>query len=803
MTLEDNDYGFFHECSCYLILKVHDDRSTSLHYWIGQHAPQQDIKIVEKMSRQLDEVIQQGSVMSREVQCHESLCFLCHFPDGVVYVEGKPKMTVARASKYAKRLYVIRGRTFVSATCTEPCVEVLDTTCAALLDGFPRMYLWVGARCDPVSRVKAVQVARRMRNWQRKGKAHIVVVEESDSAQNSAFLKKLRCGEPQTEDGVTNGLSHSEHDNQTAVLNLHRVSGDRVLYDMPHAASQPLLQRYLVSTDTYLLDQGSKTPLFIWVGAKANSGDVLDALNRGKRFAEHRGYPPWLPVCRITEGSEPLLFKLVFLEWRERALSRAQLARSYSVANIGRALFSRSDPRTVAKLSELWSDDIAFPDDGTTETFRVEGDSLEPPWNQQSGVFLNSDCYVIWHRPDPDCSKTQLLANVLFYWLGSKSTEDRQRSALSLTLTMAGALKQCLVIRVLDNQEPESFLSIFHHSIVVYDQDLLAAGSNVTLYCVRECAKASMRVQQVPAETSSLNSSAAFILMTPERCVLWYGKLTGGLEREFAKTMLAFLDADRMYDYEIVMEGREPDTLWDVLGPRLSYEERFPQANIHRRLPRLSLCCCSPGGVEFSHIHDFEQEDLCESDVFIFDTFNQIYFWCGRAVSVESRQQLIPDYLKEYMSRDPAGRKEAEVDVWILHQDAEPEAFRRYFHCWDPHGFGGEEAFCLARKRVRQENARIDVDGQMVDLTYVRMPRFPYRALLKPELPADVLPDHREHHLSDKQFGEAVKMSRYEFYRLPEWKQAQVLRSARLAHSTHHDDDDSTSKQRRRVATAP
>ena len=36
----------------------------------------------------------------------------------------------------------------------EPRQQELDSAGAALLDGFPRMYLWIGARCDNVSRVK-------------------------------------------------------------------------------------------------------------------------------------------------------------------------------------------------------------------------------------------------------------------------------------------------------------------------------------------------------------------------------------------------------------------------------------------------------------------------------------------------------------------------------------------------------------------------------------------------------------------------------------------------------------------------
>ena len=37
----------------------------------------------------------------------------------------------------------------------------------------------------------------------------------------------------------------------------------------------------------------------------------------------------------------------------------------------------------------------------------------------------------------------------------------------------------------------------FFPMLLQYDQDVLSTGSDVTLYCVRECAQGSMRVQQV------------------------------------------------------------------------------------------------------------------------------------------------------------------------------------------------------------------------------------------------------------------------------------------------------------------
>lgn len=61
-----------------------------------------------------------------------------------------------------------------------------------------------------------------------------------------------------------------------------RVSGDRVLYDMPEAASRPLQYRYLTKRDCYLLHRGQNEPLYIWIGSLAMEDEVNHAISRAR-----------------------------------------------------------------------------------------------------------------------------------------------------------------------------------------------------------------------------------------------------------------------------------------------------------------------------------------------------------------------------------------------------------------------------------------------------------------------------------------------------------------------------------------
>ncbi|XP_046545763.1 advillin-like [Haliotis rubra] len=92
----------------------------------------------------------------------------------------------------------------------------------------------------------------------------------------------------------------------------------------------------------------------------------------------------------------------------------------------------------------------------------------------------------------------------------------------------------------------------------------------------------------------------------------------------------------------------------------------------------------------------------------------------------------------------------------------------------------GRDVYTLARKRVRQENARIDISSDILDRSHVVKAKYPYKTLVRGELPPDVDPANKQHHLTDKDFLEVIRVSRFQFCQLPKWKQNQILKMAHL-----------------------
>ncbi|PVD19567.1 hypothetical protein C0Q70_20057 [Pomacea canaliculata] len=648
-----------------MVLKVNEDRTCSINVWQGRKATRTDT--IEKMSRELDEHIHKAAIFTREMQGHETDFFLRNFPEGVVYVDIKGK---GKMNKTAKKLYIIKGRKYAVASMGEINPDELDPSSVILLDGYPRMYLWMGQRTDTVTRVKAIQLTKRLRACQRNGRAHIVVIDDNDTENNATFLKKLQNTKKFHSSLSDRGLQDGSSTTSSNVINLHRVTGQRVLYDMPFATSVPLHQRFLVSTESFLLDRGPCLPLFIWVGAKAQEQDYFDAITRARKFAEHLSYPAWLPLCRVMEAREPVCFKYFFRTWKELLMTKPFASHRYSIASIEHGQFSQWEPGAVPSSAthKASEDDLELTTDGSTEMFRVDHATLATLATQcrEPGVFNSSDCYVILHRPSSD---PQLNSNfTIFYWL----------------------------------------------------LEIQGDGVDVQMYCVREWAESGMRVHQ----------------------------FTGGLVREFAKNMLAFLDSSRMYTYEAITEGGEADDFWGIIGPQQPYPEefidvvvgslsiflssldflpysdawtvdiqrdmrretqesdtekltnrrtevefdRFNEAlHIVQVLPRRTarLSCCNRrlnGTLQLEEIDSFTQEDLCESEIFILDTFDQDYLDC-----------------------DPAQRNSSEVQLWIVMQGKEPKIFYQHFPFWDRDGYTGQDVYQLTRKALRQENARIKI----------------------------------------------------------------------------------------------
>lgn len=147
---------------------------------------------------------------------------------------------------------------------------------------------------------------------------------------------------------------------------------------------------------------------------------------------------------------------------------------------------------------------------------------------------------------------------------------------------------------------------------------------------------ATTRAIEVTPEASNLNSGDAFVVISANGAYLWFGKGASASERETAKKVAQRL-ASKVTE---VSEGSETDDFWSLLGGKATYAS---DSSLYEqpREPRLFWGSNASGSFKVEEIFNFTQDDLAEDDVFILDTYNEVYVWVGSGSNdVEKKMAL-------------------------------------------------------------------------------------------------------------------------------------------------------------------
>ena len=70
---------------------------------------------------------------------------------------------------------------------------------------------------------------------------------------------------------------------------------------------------------------------------------------------------------------------------------------------------------------------------------------------------------------------------------------------------------------------------------------------------------------------------------------------------------------------------------------------------------------------------DFQQEDLCEDDVMILDTWYDLFIWIGARSLPEEKKRAI-ETAKQYVVTDPC-KRDPDLSMYLVKQGHEPVIF--------------------------------------------------------------------------------------------------------------------------------
>ncbi|XP_020729160.1 advillin isoform X3 [Odocoileus virginianus] len=816
-------HGNFYEGDCYVILstrRVGSLLSQDIHFWIGKDSSQDEQSCAAIYTTQLDDYLGGGPVQHREVQYHESDTFRGYFKQGIIYKKGgvASGMRHVETNTYnVKRLLHVKGKRNIRASEVEMSWDSFNRGDVFLLDLGKVIVQWNGPESSSGERLKAMLLAKDIRDRERGGRAEIGVIEGDKEAASPELMKVLQDTlgrrsiiQPAVPDEVIDQQQKSN-------ITLYHVSDSSGQLAVTEVATRPLVQDLLNPDDCYILDQ-SGTKIYVWKGRGATKAEKQMAMSKALNFIRMKGYPSSTNVETVNDGAESAMFKQLFQKWTVKEQT-VGLGKTFSVGKVGktaprwcsrcggslerraRMLFTHlasPKPLSAAKVFQDKFDvtvlhtkpEVAarerMVDDGSgkVEVWRIENLELVPVEHQWYGFFYGGDCYLVLYTYEMHGKPHY----ILYIWQGRHASQDELAAsayqAVEVDRQFEGAPVQ---VRVTMGKEPRHFMAIFKGKLVIFEGGTSRKGSAepdppVRLFQIQGHDKSNTKAVEVPAFTSSLNSNDVFLLRTQAEHYLWCGKGSSGDERAMAKELAGLLCEGTE---NTVAEGQEPAEFWDLLGGKTPYaSDKRLQQEILDVQSRLFECSNKTGRFTVTEITDFTQDDLNPGDVMLLDTWDQVFLWIGAEANAAEKEGALTA-AQEYLHTHPSGR-DTSTPILIVKQGFEPPIFTGWFLAWDPHMWSAGKSYEQLKEELGDAAAitRIIADMRDTTLPLNSEPKYyPLEVLLKnqsQELPEDVNPAKKENYLSEQDFVSVFGITRGQFAALPGWKQLQMKKEKGL-----------------------
>ncbi|XP_014642172.1 PREDICTED: advillin isoform X1 [Ceratotherium simum simum] len=689
-------HGNFYEGDCYVILstrRVGSLLSQDIHFWIGKDSSQDEQSCAAIYTTQLDDYLGGGPVQHREVQYHESDTFRGYFKQGIIYKKGgvASGMKHVETNTYdVKRLLHVKGKRNIRATEVEMSWDSFNRGDVFLLDLGQVIIQWNGPESNGGERLKAMLLAKDIRDRERGGRAEIGVIEGDKEAASPELMKVLQDTlgrrsiiKPAVPDEIIDQQQKSN-------IMLYHVSDSAGQLAVTEVATRPLVQDLLNHDDCYILDQ-SGTKIYVWKGRGATKVEKQTAMSKALSFIKMKGYPSSTNVETVNDGAESAMFKQLFQKWSVKEQT-VGLGKTFSIGRIAKVFQDKFDVTLLHAKPEVAAQERMVDDgNGKVEVWRIENLELVPVEQQWYGYFYGGDCYLVLYTYEVSGRPNY----ILYIWQGRHASRGELAAsayqAVEVDRQRDGAPVQ---VRVTMGKEPRHFMAIFKGKLVIFEGGTSRKRNAepdppVRLFQIQGNDKSNTKAVEVPAFASSLNSNDVFLLRAQAEHYLWFGKGSSGDERAMAKELAGHLcDGTE----NTVAEGQEPPEFWDLLGGKTPYaNDKRLQQEILDVQSRLFECSNKTGRFIVTEITDFTQDDLNPGDVMLLDTWDQVFLWIGAEANATEKERALAT-AQEYLHTHPSGR-DADTPILIIKQGFEPPIFTGWFLAWDSHMWSAGKSY--------------------------------------------------------------------------------------------------------------
>ncbi|XP_074002195.1 villin-1 isoform X3 [Numenius arquata] len=783
-------YGNFYEGDSYVLLSTRKSGSSfsyNIHYWLGKESSQDEQGAAAIYTTQMDEHLGTVAVQYREVQGHESETFRAYFKQGLIYKKGgvASGMKHVETNTYnVQRLLHVKGKKNVVAGEVEMSWKSFNRGDAFLLDLGQLIIQWNGPESNRNERLKAMTLAKDIRDRERGGRAKVGVVDGENEAASPELMKVLMhvLGEKRDiKAAIPDNKVDQKLNSSLKLYHLSNASGNLVIQEV---AIRPLTQDMLLHEDCYILDQGG-VKIFVWKGKNANKEEKQQAMNRALGFIKAKNYPASTSVETENDGSESTIFRQLFQKWTVPNQTSG-LGKTHTVGKVAKVEQVKFDATTLHAKPQMAAQQKMVDDgSGEVEVWRVENNELVPVEKKWLGHFFGGDCYLVLYT----YSVGPKVNRIIYLWQGRQaSTDELTASAYQAVILDQKYNNEPVQVRVTMGKEPAHLMAIFKGKMVVYAGGTSRAGSteptpSTRLFHVHGTNEYNTKAFEVPVRASSLNSNDVFVLKTPSCCYLC------GDEREMGKTVADIISKT---EKPVIAEGQEPAEFWVALGGKSQYanSKRLQEENLSVS-PRLFECSNKTGTFLATEIVDFTQDDLEEDEVYLLDIWDQIFFWIGRGAN-KSEKEAAAVMVQEYLRTHPSGR-DLDTPIIVVKQGCEPPTFTGWFLAWDPLSWDDKKSYEALKAELGDESSlgqltsmltsKQEIFTSTTPLLPEKLETFPLDVLVNTaaeDLPRGVDPSRKEYHLSDKDFQATFGMDRSAFGKLPLWKQQKLKKDKGL-----------------------
>eukprot|EP00735_Rhodelphis_limneticus_P008798 TRINITY_DN2282_c0_g1::TRINITY_DN2282_c0_g1_i1::g.6847::m.6847 TRINITY_DN2282_c0_g1::TRINITY_DN2282_c0_g1_i1::g.6847 ORF type:complete len:944 (-),score=398.86,sp/P02640/VILI_CHICK/39.83/3e-174,sp/P02640/VILI_CHICK/32.63/2e-39,sp/P02640/VILI_CHICK/28.42/2e-32,Gelsolin/PF00626.17/1.1e-18,Gelsolin/PF00626.17/1.8e-16,Gelsolin/PF00626.17/1e-09,Gelsolin/PF00626.17/6.1e-17,Gelsolin/PF00626.17/2.5e-07,Gelsolin/PF00626.17/1.7e-10,VHP/PF02209.14/9.4e+03,VHP/PF02209.14/2.6e-14 TRINITY_DN2282_c0_g1_i1:633- len=284
------------------------------------------------------------------------------------------------------------------------------------------------------------------------------------------------------------------------------------------------------------------------------------------------------------------------------------------------------------------------------EIWRIENMKPVKISSPTLGKFYSGDSYLILHT----YTKAGAKAFNLHFWLGQESSQDERGAAAIFTAELDQFLGDVPVqFREVQGHESNEFLQIFKNGIT-YEEGGVASGFKKVdrdvfpkrLLHIK--GHRNIRITQVPAAASSLNSGDCFVLDLGLTLYLWNGKSASRKEKtKMVDIAQAVNNEERggRAKIEILEEGNETADFWTALGGAgpIASAASAGDDDVAVAHEPVKLYHVSDQGGELA-VKEVGQRPLKRSmldsgDVYILVANSAVYTWVGKSASAQEKKE--------------------------------------------------------------------------------------------------------------------------------------------------------------------